>query len=60
MKSESKVVILERLMKTAKHCEAYESYLIQKTLNCHRKELISQEILKNLSKLEPYLGDISR
>ena len=42
MKSESRVVIIERLMKTAKHCEAYQSYLIQKTLNCHRKELISQ------------------
>lgn len=47
-------------MKNAEHCESYESYLIQKTLNCHTKELISEEILKNLSKLEPYLSDINK
>lgn len=33
----------------------YESYLIQKTLNCGREEHISLEILHNLQKLEPYI-----
>lgn len=31
---EKKISIIEKMMKNSKFCEGYESYLIQKTLNC--------------------------
>lgn len=57
MGSERGIEVLEGYLKMGGD-ELYESYLIQKTLNCCKKEQISSEILKNLQKLEPYISQI--
>lgn len=57
MRNERGIEILEGYLKMGED-ELYESYLIQKTLNCCKKEHISLEILKNLKKLEPYISQI--
>ena len=42
LKQEGLVGLLEGILRESKHQEVFESYLIQKTLNCTSSEMISE------------------
>ena len=52
------VSILEDTLKERGMEEAYESYLVQKTLNGGPSQLMSEDMVSNLHKLEPFIHEL--